>query len=118
MTEFFLLSIKWSRRQDKLLTWWCPDGGGYTFRLDGTRKPAGRYPLALVEAKLMHYHNGEDTLAVPCDVVLAASMPLYESTSRAIDRSCPENRVVHWAKRKELTAAAKAWHPIVPIMIR
>ena len=116
--DFFILSLKWSRRQDKLLTWWAPNDAGYTFRLDGDRKPAGRYSLALVESELMHYHNGEDTLAIPCDIVLAASMPLRESASQAIDRTALDDRVVHWAKRKELIAAGKAWHTIVPVVIR
>ena len=106
---FYILSVKWTHRRVKLLPWWCQNSAGYTFRLDGTRKPAGKYTCEQVESSLRYYHNGTDTLALPCDTVDTASMPLSASASRSIDQTDMSDRVVHFDKMVELKRAGKAW---------
>lgn len=112
--EFFILSLKWSRKGEKLLGWWCANNAGYTFRLDGAGKPAGRYTREQVEAKSTYYHDGETTLAVPCDIALAHSIPLRESDSNAIDRVALDDRVVAYGKGHVLKKAAREWRTPTP----
>lgn len=66
--EFYILSLKWTRRSE-LITWWAPDNNGYTTCLD----QAGRYPRAKVEAMQGYYNNGTSTIAVPCEQVDAVA---------------------------------------------
>lgn len=115
---FYVLSVKWSHRRDKLLTWWVPDDSGYTFRIDGTRKPAGLYTRAYIESNAMYYHNGTDTLAVPRDVVIAASMPLRDSASRFVDRTDLDDRVVTFGRMRAMKQAAKSWLAPVELVMR
>ena len=65
--EFYILSLHCMRDSRRLTAciWWKPDACGYTSYLD----EAGRYSAAEVEADLYHCNHGENTLAVPCDVV-------------------------------------------------
>lgn len=113
-TDCFILSLKWTRKRDGLLTWWGPNRAGYVFRIDGTRCPAGRYTLAEVESNLTYYHNGHDTLAVPCDEALNAAIRVENCASKAIDIDCTNDHVVEVGKLAAMKKAAKAWKKPVP----
>jgi hypothetical protein len=63
-TEFYILSLKWTRSNEECATWWGPDNSGYVMSLDN----AGRYGLERVAASRGYYDNRETTLAVPCDI--------------------------------------------------
>lgn len=64
-TEYYILSLKWTRGPDEMVTWWRPENKGYCWHLD----QAGRYSEAEVAAHLDYYNSGYATAAVPCDVV-------------------------------------------------
>jgi hypothetical protein len=117
VSEFFILSLKWSRRRSGLLTWWDANNSGYRFRIDGTRCPAGRYTREQIEADLRYYHDGVNTLAVPCEAVIAASIRVKDCASRDIDYEHVEDRVVPYSKLAEMKRAAKAWRKPVPRVI-
>lgn len=63
MSQFYILSLKWTKKAEPYVTFWGPNNGGYRWALC----EAGRY----AEDQIEHdYHNdGTNTLAVPCDVV-------------------------------------------------
>ena len=63
MSEYFILSLKWTRREDNI-TWWGPNCSGYTWNLDG----AGRYTEERVRGNPAYFDNRESTVAVPCEV--------------------------------------------------
>ncbi len=70
MKEYYVLSLKWSKdRHDGLFVWWQTNNSGYTTVL----KSAGRYTEEQITEKLWYYHNGESTLAIPCEAVEEAS---------------------------------------------
>jgi len=87
---YYLLSVKWTKRKDGALTWWGPDGRGYVFRLN----EAGRYTAREIAANLDHYHNGQSTLAIPCEVVDAHGVPVATVASTMIERAKPETDLV------------------------
>ncbi|RQM43817.1 hypothetical protein EHZ19_32205 [Paraburkholderia bannensis] len=64
MKEFYIISEKHTRREDRYVTLWAPDDCGYRFRASR----AGRYAEACVRESL-GYYNGGCSLAVPCDVL-------------------------------------------------
>lgn len=66
--DYFILSLKGTRGD--MLCWWRANNNGYTCRLDD----AGRYPRDHVTSALSYYHNGTDTLAIPCADVEAAAI--------------------------------------------
>lgn len=64
MSEYLILSKKWSRAGDVWLTFWRPDNAGYCFSLEC----AGRYSEAAVLADPGYYDNGDSTYAVPAEM--------------------------------------------------
>lgn len=89
--EYFILSLKHSKRRDGVLTWWAPDNKGYQLVL--TR--AGKYPRSLVEKEPEYYNNGQDTLAIPVNT--AGSMAKPNATWQGL--------CVPYARLKELKPA-------------
>ena len=65
MSEFYIVSVKWSRRTDKYITFWRPDDKGYAYPLSWS----GKYSADNVMAHLGYYNNGDDTIAVPVEIV-------------------------------------------------
>lgn len=65
MSDFYIISVKHTRREDRHITLWGPDDCGYRQRLN----TAGRYPVGNVRAHLAYYNSGKSTIAVPADVV-------------------------------------------------
>lgn len=65
MKHFYILSLKWSKKKDKVITWWRPNNAGYCLRMDW----AGKYTQAHVDEHQSYYNDGKSTIAVPCDVV-------------------------------------------------
>lgn len=62
--EFYILSLKWTRREN-VVTWWRSDHSGYTYCLEF----AGRYSAQEVAQSAGYLDNRDSTLAVPCDLV-------------------------------------------------
>lgn len=71
MNDFFIISVKHTQRQHAYITVWRPNDCGYAYPLSW----AGRYDEASVRAHLDYYNNGHSTIAVPCSVVYAMSVP-------------------------------------------
>jgi hypothetical protein len=104
---FYILSLKWSRKRDGLLTWFAPSENGYVFRLDGTRKPAGKYTREDVERRRSYLNNMTDTIAVPCTTAESASIALSESNSLSIDMVDTGDRVVQFGKLSAMKKASR-----------
>lgn len=62
--DYYVISEKHTRRDNRYITLWGPDDKGYRFRASS----AGRYAEAQVREHL-GYYNGGCNLAVPCDVL-------------------------------------------------
>lgn len=86
--EYYILSIKDPLNRQWLL-WWGPNNGGYTHSLDD----AGRYTRKEVLARLRYYHNGESTLAIPCELA-------DEEAMRAVPFENPFVRLINDAKEQ------------------
>jgi len=77
MSEFYILSIKHTGKDDDYLTLWRPANCGYTLYLAA----AGKYTQNEVESAPGYYNDGRDKIAVPCHVVhtfAAAAMHRYD----------------------------------------
>lgn len=96
---YYVLSLKWSKRRDGLLTWWRPNNNGYCYRLE----EAGRYTAEQIEAKRNYYDDGENTRAIPCANVDAMAIRVGEYAGRALDRRDLEQRVVSYKHLRTLT---------------
>lgn len=64
MTDFYVISLKHTRRTDRYVTLWKPNDRGYCFRTTN----AGRYAEEMVRAHLGYYNSGT-SIAVPCEVI-------------------------------------------------
>lgn len=92
MSEFYILSLKWTRRRDGLITWWRPENNGYCYRLE----EAGRYSADDVARLPNYYNDGEHTAAIPCGDVDAVSVRVADARSNALDARNPDERVVEF----------------------
>ncbi|WP_198387826.1 hypothetical protein [Burkholderia ubonensis] len=67
--EYYVISNKHTRRENRYVTLWCPDDKGYCFRTSN----AGRYSEERVRAHLGYYNSG-CSIAVPCDIIDALTV--------------------------------------------
>lgn len=108
MSEFYTLSLKWTRKRDGLITWWRPANNGYSYRLED----AGRYSADDIARLPSYYNDGEHTKAIPCANVDAVSVRVADARSNALDARSLDDRVVeyrHMLKfRPRKTKAMKA----------
>ncbi|WP_191058542.1 hypothetical protein [Geminicoccus harenae] len=65
MSDFYIISVKHTRSDQRYITLWGADDCGYKQRLN----TAGRYTEDNVRARLGYYNSGSSTIAVPADVV-------------------------------------------------
>lgn len=97
--QFYIVSLKWSEKSDGLITLWGPDNSGYVYRIER----AGRYSAPDVKASAFYYNNGANTMAVPCEVIDALTIPVSESKSHKIDRGQQQtDRVIPWRHLRKL----------------
>lgn len=77
---FYILSLKWTRRED-CITWWRPESSGYTWLLE----QAGKYTEDDVLRRAGYLNDGESTMAVPCEVAEQfASRVVLQGSSDAL----------------------------------
>lgn len=76
MSEFYIVSLKHTRRDSRYITVWRPEDKGYAWPLSW----AGKYSEADVLAQRAYYHRGDDTLAVPCSLLDALAVPPIKGT--------------------------------------
>lgn len=100
--EFFVVSLKWSRRSDGLIALWAPADAGYCFQLE----QAGRYTTKQVTENASYY-NGDVTLAIPCAELVKVAMPVHKYHGNALDRYRSESE--HVVSYRHLTALRRAW---------
>lgn len=67
---YYVVSLKWTRRDDAYISFWRPANAGYAYPLSW----AGKYEEARVSEHPEYYHNGFDTIAVPCSIVDALAI--------------------------------------------
>jgi hypothetical protein len=65
MSDCYIVSLKWTKRDTPYITVWRPEDSGYAWPLPW----AGKYSTEQVRANRNYYHRGDDTLAVPCEVI-------------------------------------------------
>lgn len=64
MSQFYILSLRWTRSGEECLTWWGPNQSGYVLSLDN----AGRYSAEGIAGARHRLDNRETTVAIPCEV--------------------------------------------------
>jgi|SRR6185436_2725340 len=64
MSDYYILSLRWTRTNEECVTWWGHDNSGYVISLAN----AGRYSDERVRSMPGYYDNRENTVAVPCEV--------------------------------------------------
>lgn len=62
---FYILSLKWTKPMDGVLTFWREDNSGYCRRLDW----AGKYTEKQIKEKPEYYNDGKNTVAIPCEII-------------------------------------------------
>ena len=79
MTDYYIMSLKWTRHNEDSVTWWGPNNSGYTWVLAN----AGRYTEDQVRGNLSYYDNRDSTIAIPCKVAeRAASTVVLREAAR------------------------------------
>jgi len=76
VSDFYIISVKHTRREHDYITVWRPDNNGYAWPLSW----AGKYSEADVLANRDYYHCGDDTLAVPCALLDTLAVPPTKGT--------------------------------------
>jgi len=62
---FYIVSVRYTRKDSQYLSVWRPNNEGYAYPLPW----AGRYSDAVVRREWDYYHNGFDSIAVPCEIL-------------------------------------------------
>ncbi len=71
MSNYYIVSLKWTRRENPYITFWRPDNSGYACPLSW----AGKYSEEKVLYEPYYYNDGKNTIAVLDEVVEALSIP-------------------------------------------
>jgi hypothetical protein len=74
---YYIFSIKWTKKGDRVATWWREENNGYCYRMDW----AGKYTQEQIDAQPDYYNNGDETVAIPCEVVDKLVMQVVEAGS-------------------------------------
>ena len=64
MSDYYILSLKWTRSGEEHVTWWGPDNSGYVCSLEN----AGRYSAERVHGNRAYYDNRHSTVAIPYEI--------------------------------------------------
>jgi hypothetical protein len=76
MSDFYIVSVKHTRRDQQYITVWRPNDCGYAWPLSW----AGKYDETSIKARPDYYHNGYDSFAVPCEVLDELAVPVIPGT--------------------------------------
>lgn len=93
MADFYVVSLKHTRREHAYITVWRPDDKGYAWPLSW----AGKYAEGAINASRDYYHRGDDTLAVPCALLDSLAVPPTKGT---IDNDAGPVVLNNWANWK------------------
>lgn len=98
MIDFYIVSVKHTKRSDKYITVWRPNDAGYCWPLSW----AGKYSEFDVLENLSYYNRGDDTIAVPC--ALLDSRSVAPEKGRVDNDAGPVvlNNKENWLKIMEL----------------
>lgn len=62
---FYVISLKWTKRDTPYITVWRPNDCGYAWPLSW----AGRYEEDTILGNREYYHRGDDTMAIACELL-------------------------------------------------
>lgn len=86
MNKFIIVSVKHTKEDDKIITFWRPEDRGYCWRLCA----AGRYGETEVLSHLRYYNNGFGSIAVPSDLADRLAQKLEYDTG-LVDQCLPND---------------------------
>ncbi len=95
MSEFLILSRKWTRPGEPTITWWRPKSAGYTGLLDD----AGRYTKEEAHAICVNSHG--EHVAVPVGVAERFAKKVV--LTHCLDRLAEAN-TAWWAEKAGVTS--------------
>lgn len=107
MTDFYVVSLKHTRRDSKYITVWRPEDKGYAWPLSW----AGKYSEADILAGRDYYHRGDDTLAVPCATLDALAVPPIKGTIDGDAGPVVMNNRASWASILEAAMPNPIYKP-------
>jgi hypothetical protein len=76
VSDFYIVSVKHTRRDNLYITVWRPNDCGYAWPLSW----AGKYDEARIKELPGYYHNGHSSIAVPCEVIDELAVPVIPGT--------------------------------------
>ncbi len=99
MQQYYIVSLKHTRREDRYISFWRDRDAGYAYPLSW----AGQYDAERVLERPQYYHNQDTTIAVRCELVDAlgvAPIPgLIDGDAGPVVPNTPESwKVVHEGK--------------------
>jgi hypothetical protein len=71
MKQFYIASLKWTKRDSLYITFWRPNDSRYAWPLSWS----GKYAEDDVRNGLAYYNDGASTIAVPVEVVDPLGVP-------------------------------------------
>lgn len=89
MTEFYVVSLKHTKRSEPYITLWRENDRGYTLYPEC----AGKYSEEQIRDRLGYYDDGDRTMAVPCYLLDAIAVVLPDGYDK--DRGIP-NTTAAW----------------------
>lgn len=93
MIDYYVISVKHTRREDRYITIWAPNDCGYRWALSR----AGKYSCENVLEHLGYYNSGCSNVAVPCEVLDAVAVPPIPGHNDNDAGPCVENTRANWA---------------------
>lgn len=76
MSDFYIVSVKHTRRDSLYITVWRSNDCGYAWPLSW----AGKYDEARIKELPGYYHSGCSNIAVPCEVLDKMAVPTIAGT--------------------------------------
>lgn len=96
---FYILSLKWTKRSDHIITWWAPKSNGYRYRIE----EAGEYTAEEIANRHNYLNDGESTMSIPVEAVTPLLVRVGDTPTMALDWNREQdNHVVPWSVLRNL----------------
>ena len=105
--EYFVLSVNHTTRESRFILLWNPNNAGYCNRLH----VAGRYTEEQIRGSMRYYNGGDNTIAVPCEVLQSMTVPAPDGWFDTNGGDVVENNRANWLKAIKSVIEAPKYKP-------